>query len=99
MQETKTTTIIFKNWNQVNQDEDGYIRAGWIRRTDGHVGYVNLDNQDFTIRGDFMLIGGVHKRTWVAYHRRNRIRAIPPCSSVENVMMELEDRIERNDFH
>ncbi len=98
MQEGKTTAIAFKNWNQANQDEDGYIRAGWIRRSDGHVGYVNLDNPDCIIRGDFIRIGTLHRRTWVAYHRRARVKAIPPCTSVENVMMELEDRIERNEF-
>ena len=99
MQDSKTTTITFRNWNQINQDEDGHIRAGWVRRTDGHVGYVNLNSPNCTIRGDFMRIGNIHKRTWIAFHHRKRIRTIPPCTSVENVMMELEDRIERNDFH
>lgn len=50
-----------KRWEHDNEN----VREGWIKRTDGRLGYVYLRNPDYVIRGDFLLRDGVYRRIWI----------------------------------
>ena len=75
-----------KRWEQDNEN----VREGWIKRSDGWVGYVYLQNTDYVIRGDFLPKKGVYRRIWVPWYRRFQIYDLQYGSDLETVMQAVE---------
>ena len=75
-----------ERWEQDNSD----VREGWIKRSDGKIGYVYLENPDYVIRGDFLPERGVFRRIWVPWYRRYQIYELQYSGDLKTVMKAVE---------